>query len=352
MLEFVFAYDTHPIVASKLYADLVGKTFPVNGSSHAQGNYVANFFGRETGPLGFGCGLLLQAGDRRSAVRLLGTAFDHGIEYFDTARLYADGLAEGMLREAFANRRDKVILVSKAGILPTSCSLLQRATRKTIHLVRKVPGTQSLFSEPAAAGPTFGVFDIPRLRASVETSLKELGTDYIDGLLLHECTAEDAAKAEIRAFAEELVKEGKIRAYGVAPRVSDAIEIERQGIAFGTIMQVAGCVLEEQRPTIGRRDGRLLVTHSVLGDRIGRARDRLKQDATARETLRAALNVDPSDGAAMARLCLRLAMYLNNDGVVLFSTTRAERIRSNIKATEQPISDSEAPKMTALLSAI
>lgn len=306
-------------------------------------------FSKPTGPLGFGCGLLALAGNRRSAVRLLEAVYDNGIVYFDIARLYAEGLAEGMIRDAFARRRDRVILVSKAGILPTNRPLLRRAADKAIHVSRRFSWGRTLLQEPVAAGPTFGVFDIPRLRTSVETSLRELGTDYLDALLLHECTAGDADRPEIRAFADDLVRQGKIRAYGVAPRVEDAAEIDRQGIDFGTIMQVAGRALLEQPPIISTRPERLVVTHSVFSDGFATLTGHLQKNPAARSLVQKTFDIDPSNNADLADLLLRHALYLNRTGVVLFSTTRPERIAQNAKAADKLLSHDEAQKLTALL---
>jgi aryl-alcohol dehydrogenase-like predicted oxidoreductase len=315
---------------------------------HPQADHVAKILSKPTGPLGLGCGQLLSAGDRKSALRLLETAFDNGIIYFDTARLYAEGLAEGMLGDAFARRRDKVILVSKAGILPTTRSLSKRISDKAVTILRKAPPLQSVLKAPKAAEPVFDVFDVPRLRASVERSLKELRTDYLDALLLHECTSGTAADPEIKDFAEDLVKQGKIRAYGVAPRAEDALEMQRKGIAFGAILQFANNVWEDNISYIPPRSDRLLVTHSVLGFRFKYVVDKLSMDKAAAERWRAQLDVEPSDVDSVAGLFLRQAIQANASGIVLFSTTNPERIRKNLRALEKPMSADEARMLKEL----
>lgn len=306
-------------------------------------------FPKPSGRLGFGSGLLLSAGDRKTAVRLLETAFDNGIVYFDTARLYAEGLAEGMIGEAFSGRRDQVILVSKAGILPTSRSLTRRVFNKAMHLSRKVPPLGAIVPEPKGAEPTFGVFDVPRLRKSVETSLRALRTDHLDALLLHECTPENAADPQIRAFADDLVKEGKIRTYGVAPRAEDALAIARAGISFGPILQLANSAWEDNISRLSPNDDRLLVTHSVLGSRFQATAEALRGDHQAGSRWRDAFGIDPTKGADLARLFLRHALQRNPSGIVLFSTARPDRIRENIRALEEPLAASQMDLLPELL---
>lgn len=307
---------------------------------------------KPTGPLGFGTGMLWSIRDRGRAVRLIETAFDSGISYFDTARLYADGLAEGMLGEAFSHRRDQVIVVSKAGILPVHRSLAKRVSDKLLHTARKAPPLRNVLPEPRYAEPTFGVFDIPRLRKSVETSLRQLRTDYLDALLLHECTTEDAANGEIREFVERLMEQGKIRAYGVAPRVEDALEIERRRISFGNIMQVASNAWEDTISRLPPHEGRLLVTHSIFTTRFRETLEKLNADASAASGWRAAFDVDPGDTAAMARLFLRHAMHRNPAGVVLFSTTSPDRIRENLRALASPLTPDQGDLLPKMLKAL
>ncbi len=319
---------------------------------HAESTHIARVLSKPTGPLGFGCGLLSTVGSRSSAIRLLEAAFECGITYYDTARLYAEGQAEGMLGEAFSRQRDQVIVVSKAGILPTSRTLTKRVADKAVHLARKMPAFGAVLREPKPAEPTFGVFDIPRLRQSVETSLRELRTDYLDALLLHECTPEDARSPEIRTFVEDLVKEGKIRTYGVAPRAKDAVAIEREGIGFGPIVQLASDPWENNVERLPPRDGRLVITHSVFAKHFRSAIEHLRADTSAAARWRAAIDVDPTDEAAMARLFLGHALYSNPSGIVLFSTTNPERIRQNLDALSSPLPPDQLARLPAVLKSL
>ena len=104
-------------------------------------------------------------------------AFDHGINYVDTARRYMGGKNEEIVGKALKGRRDRVYLASK--IQPASLS--KAAILK-----------------------------------DVETSLKALETDYIDVIQLHNLT--DGIRIfdpEIREAMVRLKEQGKVRFFGV-----------------------------------------------------------------------------------------------------------------------------------------
>src|ERR1700761_3326751 len=140
---------------------------------------MREILGQRALPLGFGSGALLsQRRSRSEALRLIETAVDSGITYFDTARMYGAGRAEGILGEVVWKRRSRFILASKAGILPESRSLFVRATGRAVRLLHKtIPSTKSHLAVPAAAMPRAGVFGLNDVQRSIETSLRELRTD-------------------------------------------------------------------------------------------------------------------------------------------------------------------------------
>jgi predicted aldo/keto reductase-like oxidoreductase len=104
-------------------------------------------------------------------------AFDHGINYVDTARKYMGGKNEEIVGKALKGRRDRVYLATK--IQPASVS------------------KAAIFKD-------------------VETSLKTLETDYIDVIQLHHLT--DSVRIfdpEIREALVKLKEQGKVRFFGV-----------------------------------------------------------------------------------------------------------------------------------------
>ncbi len=118
--------------------------------------------------LGFGTAHLGTQGERNNALRVLDEAFDQGFRYFDTARLYGEGESEFVIGEAFAAKRDQIILASKAGIIPWT-------DRKLLRVKSKLRRTIGLSSDPVQH--LFGAFDVRQLQASFDRSLKALRTD-------------------------------------------------------------------------------------------------------------------------------------------------------------------------------
>jgi aryl-alcohol dehydrogenase-like predicted oxidoreductase len=117
---------------------------------------------------------------------LLRSAFDKGIQYFDTADVYQNGFNEETVGRAFRDIRDRVILATKVGNQP-----------KTDGAGFHWNASRSYILE------------------AVEKSLRRLQTDYIDLYQLHGGTLEDPIDETIDAF-ETLKKQGKIRHYGIS----------------------------------------------------------------------------------------------------------------------------------------
>jgi len=124
------------------------------------------------------------------SIELISYALDSGINLIDVGPLYGNGLGERIVGNAIAGCRDKVILTTKVG------------------LARRVLNDGS-----------FGVEVLPltpkNIRKSLEDSLTELGTDYIDLFQFH--AYDDSTSLEDSfGVMNDLVAEGKVRAVGVS----------------------------------------------------------------------------------------------------------------------------------------
>ena len=111
-------------------------------------------------PLGLGAlhfGVFLSQAETDS---LVGRALDLGLNFIDTAPIYGNGRSESMVGKAVGRRRGEVIISTKAG--------LEAVTREDgsfgVEVSRMTPG---------------------KVRASVEQSLLNLGTDYVDLFQFH-----------------------------------------------------------------------------------------------------------------------------------------------------------------------
>jgi aryl-alcohol dehydrogenase-like predicted oxidoreductase len=134
--------------------------------------------------ISFGCMSL--GYDHNENKRLLHTAIDKGINYFDTADIYQNGFNEVTVGNALKSARDKVLIASKVGNQP----------RKDGNGWDWNPSKKYILS-------------------SIDESLTRLQTDYLDLYQLHGGTIEDPIDETIEAF-ETLVTQGKIRYYGIS----------------------------------------------------------------------------------------------------------------------------------------
>ncbi len=168
-------------------------------------------------PLGFGCSAVLGRAGRKASLAALGTAYDAGITFYDTARSYGYGESEALLGEFLHNRRHSVTLSTKFGILPTQTTALKQALKPLARtLLRLAPSARKAMQHQIAAQFSPGHFTVAALRSSLETSLRKLHTDYIDLLFLHEPPAAVLEHHELFAALQTLVAEGKLRRFGIS----------------------------------------------------------------------------------------------------------------------------------------
>lgn len=318
-------------------------------TSYPSVDAVSRLLSRPSGPLGFGTGLLHCVNDPRSAVELLRKAHEEGVTYFDTARLYGDGRCEAMVGEAFAHIRGEVLIATKVGILPPASGFAIRAQGKAQALLRRISPLRAIVPPPTVRFPEFDVFDRQRMQQSLETSLKELRTDHVDVLLLHECKPEHVHSEEVRDFLDQMVREGKTRAYGIAPDASAMQAIAASGATIGQVAQFdAGLRPDIALPAAS--GPALVVTHSCLGQRFQDQLARLKGDAALNERWSTALGIDAADPSALAQAYLAHAIQQNAGGLVLFSTTRPERLRPNLDAPAWLNSPERAAALSRLMA--
>lgn len=152
-------------------------------------------------PVGLGCmGFSHASGDpvdSATAIKTLRQAYEMGYDFFDTAEAYTGVFPDGtvsyneeLVGAALKDVRDKVVIATKMGVHHNEDLSLRLDSR---------PET---------------------IRSSVETSLKRLGTDYIDLYYQHRIDpmVEPETVAETMA---QLIKEGKIRYWGISETTED-----------------------------------------------------------------------------------------------------------------------------------
>lgn len=132
--------------------------------------------------VGMGCNAFGRRLDEESSRPVIHAALDAGINFFDTAEGYGNGLSEEYIGRAIKGRRDQVLLATKFGMMAS-------------HVPGKGRGSRE------------------NAMAAIEGSLKRLGTDYVDLYQLHK---PDTATpiAETLAAMNDMVTAGKVRLIG------------------------------------------------------------------------------------------------------------------------------------------
>ncbi len=176
--------------------------------------------GKQASVLGFGCAALLGRATRAESLTALNTAFDAGVNFFDTARSYGYGSAEGLLGHFLSSggssRRDQVVLCTKFGISPAPRNWKHLVKPVARAAVRLVPSLRQAAQRQAANQLTGGQFTVSTLRHSFEQSLRELRTDYADMLLLHDAPASVLKNTDLLEAMARLVEEGKAGMAGIS----------------------------------------------------------------------------------------------------------------------------------------
>ena len=143
------------------------------------------------------------ATDDTISLTALNQAIDLGVNFIDTADVYGDGHAEQLIAEVRKARSEQLIIATKAG------------RRLNPHV---------------AAG-----YNRENLTSFVERSLQNLQTEALDLLQLHCPPSSVYYMPEVFGVLDDLVRQGKIRFYGVSvERVDEAL----QAITYPNVQSV------------------------------------------------------------------------------------------------------------------
>jgi aryl-alcohol dehydrogenase-like predicted oxidoreductase len=132
-------------------------------------------------------------GDRAESIATIHRALELGINFLDTADIYGMGANEQLVGQAIRDRRDKVVLATKFGVV-----------RSNDGEFRTINGR-----------PEY-------VRAACDESLKRLGVETIDLYYQHRVDPQVAIEETVGAMAE-LVRAGKVRYLGLSEASSKTI---------------------------------------------------------------------------------------------------------------------------------
>ena len=153
--------------------------------------------------------------DDDESKRAIHQGLDLGVTFFDTAAAYGCGHSEQMLGAALAGHRDRVVVATKFG-----------------HRI----------DPEAKNATTYGASEqesdvVPHMRADLEASLSNLGTDYVDLYQLHVGALAIDRALQVRDELEQFVAGGKIRAYGWSTDRTDAAAAFSGGPGCASVQQ-------------------------------------------------------------------------------------------------------------------
>jgi aryl-alcohol dehydrogenase-like predicted oxidoreductase len=148
--------------------------------------------GLEVSALGFGCmGLSFGYGpvtEKSEVIKVIRTAVEKGVTFFDTAEVYGPFTNEELVGEALAPFRGKVVIATKFG----------------------------WEANPNDGGRWTGLNSLPEhIKKVAEGSLKRLKVDAIDLFYQHRVD-QNVAIEDIAGAVKELIQEGKVKHFGMS----------------------------------------------------------------------------------------------------------------------------------------
>ncbi|MDQ0062813.1 aldo/keto reductase [Paenibacillus harenae] len=140
--------------------------------------------GLKVSALGLGTNAFGKRADDDASKRIIDLAIERGINFIDTANIYAGTESERIIGEALAGKRQQVVLATKAGLV-------------------RGPGDNERGSSRY------------HLQTELEQSLKRLKTDYIDLYQIHTFDPDTPLEETLRTL-EDMIRSGKVRYIGAS----------------------------------------------------------------------------------------------------------------------------------------
>jgi aryl-alcohol dehydrogenase-like predicted oxidoreductase len=282
--------------------------------------------------------------DGAQTTRIVQTALEHGVNFFDTAETYGLGVSEEMLGRALAGRRHEAIIGTKTGW-------------------------------QIGEGPNQRGSSRWRIMEAVHASLRRLETDYVDLVMIHRWDPLTPIEETLAAL-DDLVRQGKIRYIGCSnfagwQLVSSLWTSDRRGYASFAVAEMEYSLLardiEVDVLPACRAFGIGVIPYFPLAGGVLTGKYRPGEPVPAgvrgHDNQRfARLFLQPHQLEAVPRLEawaqarghtiteLALAWLLAEPAVctVITGTTKPEQVEANLRAAEWELTPAEAAEVSAL----
>jgi aryl-alcohol dehydrogenase-like predicted oxidoreductase len=279
------------------------------------------------------------------ATRLVNLCLDAGVNLFDTADIYSDGLSEEILGKALTGLRDQVIISSKATF-------------------------------PMGKGPNDQGSSRFHLLKACEDSLRRLNTDYIDIYHMHGFDGVTPVEETMRTL-DDLVQSGKVRyiacsnfsgwhlmkaqaiseKYGwnkyVAHQVYYSLinrEYEWELMPLGLDQKVGGIVWSPL--AAGRLGGKYRRNHPIPQDsRVAQGGSPVPESAITEETfyniMDALDEVAAETGKTVAQISLNWLLQRPTIATLVIGARNEEQLKQNLDAVGWNLTADQVKKLDA-----
>ena len=277
-------------------------------------------------------------------------AYDLGINFFDTANVYARGKSEEVVGKSLAAyRRDSYVLATKVYF-------------------------------PMGDGPNDRGLSRKHIVEQCELSLKRLGTDYIDLYQAHRYDTETPLEETLMAF-DDLTRQGKIIYYGVsqwsAAQIERAVDIARlKGLhpvaSNQPVYHALNRDLEKEVMPVCGREGIGLVVYSPLAQGLltgkyrpgqplpegSRAADPTQNmflnkgnlDEAVLERIQSVVPIAERLGITMSQLALAWCLRRPEVSSVIIGASKPAQVDDNAGASGVVLSESDTAAIDAALA--
>ena len=286
--------------------------------------------------------------EEKTAIECIHTAYNLGVNFFDTANAYNRGKTETVVGRALQEfPRDSYVLATKVYF-------------------------------PMGEGPNDHGLSRKHIMEQCNASLRRLGTDYIDLYQCHRYDTETPLEETLRAL-DDLVSQGKILYAGVsewsAAQIADAVGIAHEQhlhklVSNQPVYNMLTRYIEQEIVPLCEREGIGQVVFSPLAQGIltgkykpgqqpeqgtraaNEKQNMFMKDLMSDKTLTAVQNLQElaqQQGYSMSNLALAWILRQENVSSAIIGATKVQQVEENVKAADITLSDDVLKQIDSIL---